>query len=476
MGLIFALASCSDDIPGWADPQSNDPEEAKTVEMTVGQAAAIDFANISDLENTLVQLFVPSVTAETGSITNYEVTLKNGEDEVELETDENGQVTAAILKMAVEELYGKAPTPRDIPLDIAAYTTVAGLSIKNVATSTVNVTLVAPKISANYYVVGGTLDWGASAASKEQKFSHSDVNVYDDPIFTIVIPTNPNGDTWFAIGDDEACDAIANSSDYSKLLGTTSGNGNSGTSGYLAPRTELSDDGSFKVESGFAPLVRITLNMMEYSYTVEPLNFAPFVYFIGATDGWQGDDQRLATSTFDGKYTGYLYVADPNGWGLEFKFRTIKGSWDNQVNSNTLTGGITGDFANGGDNIKATAGEGVYYVELNLADNTLKATRITSMGLVGAFNGWNPADADQKMTWDATNYCYVITGATVTSDGWKFNANNGWDINLGGNDTTEPSMVISDLVGNGKNLGVVGTTIKLYPCRTTSANIYCTVQ
>ena len=33
-----------------------------------------------------------------------------------------------------------------------------------------------------------------------------------------------------------------------------------------------------------------------------------------------------------------------------------------------MTGGITGDFvADGGGNIKATAGEGVYFVTLNLA-------------------------------------------------------------------------------------------------------------
>jgi hypothetical protein len=50
----------------------------------------------------------------------------------------------------------------------------------------------------------------------------------------------------------------------------------------------------------------------------------------------------------------------------------------------------------------------------------------------------------------------------------KFTTNNSWDINLGGN--------IGDLVANGDNLSVTGTTIKLYPTRKTSDKIYCTVE
>ena len=29
-----------------------------------------------------------------------------------------------------------------------------------------------------------------------------------------------------------------------------------------------------------------------------------------------------------GVYTGYVYVADPNGAGLQFKFQRVAGSWD----------------------------------------------------------------------------------------------------------------------------------------------------
>ena len=205
--------------------------------------------------------------------------------------------------------------------------------------------------------------------------------------------------------------------------------------------------------------------------------FGPFVYFIGATDGWSKAEQKLALGDGSGIYTGYLYCADPNGWGNKFKFQREAGNWDTQINAEGMT--FEGDFADAGDddkNFAAANGEGVYYVTLNLSKKTIKAEKVNNMNLVGSFNGWNQADDNQQMTWDAENYCFVMTGAQVTDAGWKFTINNSWDVNLGSNDTTEPSSVIDDLVANGKNIGVAGSTIKLYPTRKTSDKIYCTVE
>lgn len=316
-----------------------------------------------------------------------------------------------------------------------------------------------------YYLVGGPEDWAGSAASKSQKFSHSAASVADDPVFTYVLE-GTGGDIWFAIGDDEACDAIANDNDWSKLYGTTSGNGENGLSGSLSRRSSLADDGSFKVD-GTSKFIRVQINMAEMTYTITPLDFDPYVYFIGATDGWANAEQKLALTDETGIYTGYLYVADPNSWGLEFKFQKVAGDWDSQLNSNNLTD-ISGGFAKGDDNIKAVEGEGVYYVTLDMASLTLNAVKIENMNLVGDFNGWNQADDAQQMTWDAENYCYVIENAGVTAKGWKFTTNNAWDINLGG--------TIGNLWANGDNLTVEGKTIKLYPTRKDNDNIYCTVE
>ncbi len=322
----------------------------------------------------------------------------------------------------------------------------------------------AVSIADAYYLVGGNGEWGSS---KAQKFSHSDKDAFEDPVFTYVITGGQ--DTWFAFGDAEALEAI-DGGDWSKLFGTTGASED--LSGSFDRRYNLGGEHSFHVD-GSAKFYRFSVNMLDNTYTITPLNFEQYIYFIGATDGWTNAEQKLALTDESGIYTGYLYCADPNGWGNEFKFQKTPGDWSTEINSGHMTGGITGDFADGGGNFKATAGEGVYYVTLDMSKLTLHAVKVEKMGMIGDFNGWSD---DVLMTWNATDYCFEATGAAVTAAGWKFRVNADWGINLGANDTVEPSTLISDLVANGKNLGAAGTTIKLYPTRKTSDKIYCTVE
>ena len=317
-------------------------------------------------------------------------------------------------------------------------------------------------IAENYYLIGGPGDWSADAAMT-MPFSHSNKDVFEDPVFTYTFAGN-GGEMWFAFGDKEAIDAVAEGT-WNKLFGTKGES--TDLSGSFDRRYNLDGDHSFCVD-GKAKYYRVTINMAEMTYDITALSFDPYVYFIGATDGWTNAEQKLALTSEEGIYTGYIYCADPNGWGNEFKFQKVPGDWGTEINTGHMTGGITGDAGDGGGNFKVTAGEGVYYFTLDLANNTFNAVKVQNMNLVGSFNGWNPGDDAQQMTWDAENYCFVITGAGVDADGWKFTINNAWDINLGG--------TIDNLVANGDNLGVVGTTIKLYPTRKGADKIYCTVE
>ena len=311
-----------------------------------------------------------------------------------------------------------------------------------------------------YYFTGTLNGWNNNDTS--YKLTNNGGDPYENPTFTCRIPAPEDGsDVMFKMTPESGLGG-----DWSGCL---AGGGSDGTFVYNNGGGDL-----FIQAVEGAKFYDLTFNMMELTWSYSAVTFDPYVYFIGATDGWAASDQKLA-ATEDGVYSGYLYVADPNGWGLEFKFQLEPGNWDKQLNSQNLAE-ISGDFEKGDDNIKASAGEGVYYVNLDLNTNVLNATKITNMNLVGDFNSWSPNDDAQQMTWDAENYCYVITGAGVNANGWKFTANNAWDINLGANDTVEPSSVIDDLVGFGKNLNAVGTTIKLYPTRKTSDKIYCTVE
>ena len=319
----------------------------------------------------------------------------------------------------------------------------------------------AVNIADAYYLVGGNGAWGND---KSQKFSHSDKDVFEDPIFTYVL--TGGSELWFAFGDAEALDAI-DAGDWTQLFGTTGASED--LSGSFDRRYNLGDDHSFHVD-GSAKFYRFTINALDKTYEITPLNFDPYIYFIGATDGWANAEQKLALTDESGLYTGYLYCADPNGWGNEFKFQKVPGNWDSQLNTFMMSGGISGDFGLGSDgNFKAEAGEGVYFVKLDMANMSITATKIEYMGVTGDYCGWNEG---VEMTWNATDYCYELTGAAVNANGWKFRANGptdpNWTINLGGDN--------GNLVADGPNLSLVGTTIKLYPTRRNAENIYCTVE
>ncbi|MCR4852118.1 MAG: DUF5115 domain-containing protein [Prevotella sp.] len=466
LGIGLLLASCTDEYEPWAEPQSNAEEAAQSVSFTVANAPAIDYATITADS---VQLFIPTINSTNGGETSFTSRLYNADrtKSVDISTSSAGLVSVDDLKNAVEQLYGKRPEMHELPIDIMAYTNVDGQSIANSGTATATVTLKAPFIDTAYYLTGDFAGWNKEGALAFTHLGNGDV--YDNPEYQIVFTTTADNQYWKIIsGTNYENDFWAEGE--TGVVGTTI-DGDTSFEGNLTTAAPQAG----KIET--AGIYRMTINMMNYTYKIEKLDFKPYVYFIGATDGWSASDQKVATTTFDGKYTGYVYIADPNGWGIEFKFQKNPGDWgdDSQLNSNNMAT-VSGDFEKTNDNFKASAGEGVYYVELDLAASTLKGTKINNMNLVGDFNGWNAGDDAQQMKWDAANFCYVIENAGVNANGWKFTTNNSWDINLGGNDSVEPSMMISDLVANGKNLGVVGTTIKLYPTRKTSDNIYATVE
>ena len=283
-----------------------------------------------------------------------------------------------------------------------------------------------------YYLVGGPDDWAGSAASKAQKFSHSSASVADDPIFTYVLE-GTGGDIWFAIGDDEACDAIAKDNDWSKLYGTTSGNGNNGLTGSLARRSSLNDDGSFKVD-GTAKFIRIQINMSTLTYTITPLNFAEYIWQAGNGNGWGNPAAPLYGPEGDGKYTGFMFLDG------EFKFRSGEDNWDAP---DWGTGGSNGTLAEQAGNLNAAAG--YYKVEVDLGALTYALTPITTIGIVGPAQagGWG---SDTDMTYNKDTGAWEAT-VELAADEFKFRANDDWGINWGGK-TTE------DLTQGGDNLKI----------------------
>ena len=458
MTLLMSMVSCTEDFTDWAHPQTN-PEEKAVAFGDNGSVTPVEVINLADVKTETVK--VASIVAPTTSNAAYTPVYKINFDGQSFDIDAEGNMATADLANYIVEKYGKRPTERDIDATLDAWMNNGATAVKMATSATFQVKAIpeAPVIENGYYLVGDMFNAegvdGWNTVSDKQAFKHSDKDVYEDPIFTISFETTKADQYWKIIPKKNA-DA-----------------GDIWAAGVVGPKVDGDDSMTGALTNGDAKAGKIakagkyklTINMMDYTYTIEEVNYDPFIYFIGATDGWNSSDQKLAlVDEAKGTYTGYVYLADPNGSGFQFKFQRKAGDWNNAIGAGALST-FSGAATNEGDNIGVNAGEGVYYMDVNLSEGKINATKVEKMGIIGGFNDWG---GDAVMTWNAEEYCFEATNVGVTADGWKFRVNGGWDINLGGS--------INDLTAGGDNLSVAGNTVKLYPTRKTSDKIFCTVK
>lgn len=456
----MSMVSCTEDYTDWGNPQSNPKEEA--VSFGNGSVTPVDVINLADVKTEKVK--VASIVAPTSSNAAYTPTYKINIGGRAFDIDAEGNMAKADLVNYIVDKFGKRPTEHDIDATLDAWVSNGVTAVKMATSEKFQIKAIpeAPVIDEGYYLVGdmfttedGVNGW--NTISDKQTFKHSDKDVYEDPIFTITFETTKADQYWKII----------------PKANVDAGNTDASAAGVVGPKVDGEDSMTGSLTNGDAKAGKIakagkyklTLNMMDYTYTFEEVKYDPFIYFIGATDGWKSSDQKLAlVDEAKGVYTGYVYVADPNGAGLQFKFQRVAGSWDNEINAGAFVS-FGGAATNENGNIGVNAGEGVYYFDVNLSEGTITATKVETMSMIGGFNNW---DGDAVMTWNAEEYCFEATNVGVTADGWKFRVNGGWDINLGGS--------LNNLTAGGDNITVAGNTVKLYPTRKTNDNIYCTVE
>lgn len=456
----MSMVSCTEDYTDWANPQSN-PDKEEAVSFGDGSVTPEGVINLKDVTGDKVK--VASIVAPTSTKDTYAPFFKINFDGQSFDIDADGNMAKADLVNYITNTYGKRPIERDIDATLDAWQSNGSTAAKvKMATSEnfqVKAIPEAPVIEEGYYLVGDmftTDDVNGWTKGVAKAFNHSDKDVYEDPFFTVSFETTKADQYWKIIpkknidADDLRAPGVVGpkvDGDDSMTGALTNGEAKAG---------KIAKAGKYK----------LTINMMDYSYTIEEVNYDPFIYFIGSTDGWKSNDQKLAlVDDAKGVYTGYVYLADPNAAGFEFKFQRAQGNWDTAIGAGTFVsfGGAAIGVDNG--NIGVNAGEGVYYMDVNLSEGTITATKVETMGMIGGFNNW---DGDAKMTWNAEEYCFEATNAGVTADGWKFRVNGDWAINLGGS--------LNNLTAGGDNITVAGNTVKLYPTRKTKDNIYCTVE
>ena len=457
MTLLMSMVSCTEDYTDWGNPQTNPQEDA--VSFGDGSVTPEGVINLADVTGDKVK--VASIVAPTSTKDTYTPSFKINFDGQSFDIDADGNMAKADLVNYITNKYGKRPKERDIDATLDAWQSNGSTAVKMATSEKFQVKAIpeAPFIDNGYYLVGDmftTDDVNGWTKGVAKAFNHSEKDVYDDPIFTVSFETTKADQYWKIIPKKNI--------DADDLWAP----------GVVGPKVDGDDSMTGALTNGEAKAGKIakagkyklTINMMDYSYTIEEVNYDPFIYFIGSTDGWKSNDQKLAlVDDAKGVYTGYVYLADPNAAGFEFKFQRAPGNWDTAIGAGTFVSFAGAAIGVDNGNLGVNAGEGVYYMDVNLSEGTITATKVETMSMIGGFNNW---DGDAVMTWNAEEYCFEATNVGVTADGWKFRVNGGWAVNLGGS--------LNNLTAGGDNLTVAGNTVKLYPTRKTKDNIYCTVE
>ena len=424
--LSMGLVACNQDFDTEFVPQTNLPEsllqlsDVSVANSTPGTINLADYIN----EETGIAKAIPigTVTVKEGAmpantILKAEVEFSKDADFANsivldansLEGTNEISVSPTLLQEAYFNEITRNPATTDVYVQTVLYTVTGGTSEAIVgkpgenyfAQSAVKFTpLNKVQISPAYYVIGAAGGWSADGA-RTQKFQHSDADVYEDPIFTIIVDAGGD-DCWFAIGDDTAIDAVA-AGDWTQLFGTKGASED--LTGTMDRRYNLGGDHSFHVTG--AKKIRITLDMLEYSYKIEPVNISDAYYLIGGPGEWNAESamtmqfSHSALDVFDDPV--FTYTFEGNGGDMWFAFgdkdaidAVAGGTWNKlfgtKGESTDLSGSFDRRYNLDGDHSFCVDGKAKFYrFQINLADMTYTITPLNFQEYIyeaGVNNDW----------------------------------------------------------------------------------------
>ena len=424
--LSMGLVACNQDFDTEFVPQTNLPEsllqlsDVSVANSTPGTINLADYIN----EETGIAKAIPigTVTVKEGAmpantILKAEVEFSKDADFANsivldansLEGTNEISVSPTLLQEAYFNEITRNPATTDVYVQTVLYTVTGGTSEAIVgkpgenyfAQSTVKFTpLNKVQISPAYYVIGAAGGWSADGA-RTQKFQHSDADVYEDPIFTIIVDAGGD-DCWFAIGDDTAIDAVA-AGDWTQLFGTKGASED--LTGTMDRRYNLGGDHSFHVTG--AKKIRITLDMLEYSYKIEPVNISDAYYLIGGPGEWNAESAMTMKFSHSAKDVFedpvFTYTFEGNGGDMWFAFgdkdaidAVAGGTWNKlfgtKGESTDLSGSFDRRYNLDGDHSFCVDGKAKFYrFQINLADMTYTITPLNFQEYIyeaGVNNDW----------------------------------------------------------------------------------------
>lgn len=466
------MGSCSEDFKDWADPQTNPQEDAITIPgFTATGAQAINFANV---ETDSVSTFTLSEAALPAGFTlenaRLELTPQGVENATKttVNTSIEGKGAVADLSAAVVSVYGKRPSARTFDAQVYVNAVKDGQAVL-IDAGKINLVMTpkAPFIDTNYYLVGLMTDWKLDT---NLKFAHSDADVYEDPVFTIMFTTTADNQYWKIIpqGNVDAGDIWKVENAPNGVVGVEK-DGDDAMSGTLLTTTSKGE----KANAGKiakAGTYQMTINMMDYTYSIKQI--APEYYLVGALQSWS--DQNMSclmtaetamVQNFTTKWTG-----DAN---LKIWLGSDFGKWDNAFGSAAGDGvsAAEGKLKANGGAIVCPEKNAYYTFTADFSTMTYKWTKLANqnptefeyVGLIGVGGKWNDGDdIDLKQVaphnWYLAKQEIPAGGLKIRADHkWRDDGN--WGFGEGQNYENKGTLITS---GGSGNIPVPAGTYNIY--------------
>ena len=425
------MGSCSDDFTNWANPQTNPQEDAITIPgFTATGVQAINFANV---ETDSVSTFTLSEAALPAGFTldnaRLELTPQGVENATKttVNTSIEGKGAVADLSAAVVSVYGKRPSARTFDAQVYVNAVKDGQAVL-IDAGKINLVMTpkAPFIDTNYYLVGQMTDWKLDT---NLKFAHSDADVYEDPVFTIMFTTTDDKQYWKIIpqGNVDTGNIWSVENNPKGVVGVEQ-DGDDAMSGTLLTTTSKGQ----KANAGKiakAGIYQMTINMMDYTYTIKQI--APEYYLVGKLQGWS---EKLEDKTCLMYAESAMVQSYTTQWNDDANLKIWLGSdfgvWANAYGTaknddNSVEGKI------GGSGSIVCPEPGAFYTfKVDFSTMTYKWTKLENqtpkayehVGLIGVGDDWDN-DVDMK---EVTPHNWFIE-TTIPEGNFKIRANHEWD-------------------------------------------------
>ncbi len=426
----MSMVSCTEDYTDWGNPQSNPEEEA--VSFGNGSVTPEGVINLADVTGDKVK--VASIVAPTSTKDTYTPSFKINFDGQSFDIDADGNMAKADLVNYITGKFGKRPTERDLDATLDAWLSNGSTAAKMATSAKFQVKAIpeAPFIDAAYYLVGDLTEWKLDT---NLKFAHSDADVYEDPVFTLMFTTTKDEQCWKIIpqGNVDAGNIWAVENAPKGVVGIEQDGDNAMSGKLLTTNSKGNKAGAGKIAK--AGMYQMTINMMDYTYTIKQI--APEYYLVGKLQGWSDKPENK---------TCLMYAETP-------MVQSYTTQWKDDANLKIWLGSDFGVWANAygakddGDNSVEgkIAGSGAivcpepgafYTFKADFSTMTYKWTKLENqnpkafetVSLIGVGGKWNDGD-DIDMTQVTPHNWFIET--TLPVGGFKIRANHGW--NEGGN-------------------------------------------